>query len=358
MRLVAMREDRGRFAALRESRVLIYWPHGLGDWVHFGVIAPLLEPSNTYAITRFGDDYVSIMEGNQLIEPLTSGVRGPSDGAALGAAHLGLSLERCSGRMCDLEVPAPLDAAVTEFAPQGLLWTDYPETEGRTAYPFHTKARNLARFLVRPERLGRLDLASPLQNSIDFNASERTQHGLDARLVQFAAPATRLGVISRSGLTAPRKNWGSEADARAFVARMRRVDARWRFISMDEDDFGEGTVGFRRLFGDLEEPFARLYKALARRTDLFVGIPAGPLHFVMARGGIPTVGLWIAHHPDWYDEPNPDAVHLIGRYVRDRGFERRAASVTKPPSLQHRLVYLETETIDAERVVEAAYSVM
>ena len=39
----AMREDRGRFAALRDARVLIYWPHGLGDWVHFGAIAPLLE---------------------------------------------------------------------------------------------------------------------------------------------------------------------------------------------------------------------------------------------------------------------------------------------------------------------------
>ena len=65
LRLPAVREDRGRFAALRGKRVLIYWPHGFGDWVTFGAIAPLLEPSNTYAITRFGDDYVSLMEGNR-----------------------------------------------------------------------------------------------------------------------------------------------------------------------------------------------------------------------------------------------------------------------------------------------------
>ena len=39
----AIREDRGRFAALRNARVLIYWPHGLGDWVHFGGVAPLLD---------------------------------------------------------------------------------------------------------------------------------------------------------------------------------------------------------------------------------------------------------------------------------------------------------------------------
>ena len=80
---------------------------------------------------------------------------------------------------------------------------------------------------------------------------------------------------------------------------------QWRFISMDDEDLGDGVAGFRALFGDLDEPFARLYKALSNRVDLFVGIPAGPLHFTMARGGIPTVGLWIAHHPDWYDEPNP-----------------------------------------------------
>ena len=29
----AMREDRTRFAALRDRRVLVYWPHGFGDWV-------------------------------------------------------------------------------------------------------------------------------------------------------------------------------------------------------------------------------------------------------------------------------------------------------------------------------------
>ena len=112
---------------------------------------------------------------------------------------------------------------------------------------------------------------------------------------------------------------------------------------MDDEHLGEGATGFRALFGDLDEPFARLYKALRARIDLFVGIPAGPLHFTMARGGVPTIGLWLAHHPDWYDEPNPDAIHLIGRYVRDRGFDRRPATTTKPPSLHHRLCYLDTE---------------
>ncbi|HMF28132.1 MAG TPA: hypothetical protein VKE42_05130, partial [Candidatus Cybelea sp.] len=163
-----MREDRGRFAALRDSRVLIYWPHGLGDWVTFGAVAPFLEPSNAYAMTRFGDDYVAIMDANPIVEPLPSGVREIGDGAAFGKAHFGLRLRDGNGGPAVLEVPAPMDEAVRQFAPEVLLWTDYPETEGRTAYPFHTKARNLARLLVRPERLARFDLSQPLANVIDF----------------------------------------------------------------------------------------------------------------------------------------------------------------------------------------------
>src|SRR5579862_1404968 len=86
--LGAMREDAHRFAQLSDARVLIYWPHGLGDWTHLGAIVPLLDPSNSYAVTRFGDDYVSLMEGNRLLTPLFSGVRAPGDGGDRGAKHL------------------------------------------------------------------------------------------------------------------------------------------------------------------------------------------------------------------------------------------------------------------------------
>ncbi len=351
--MAAFREDRGRFAALHDRRVLIYWPHGLGDWVHFGALLPMLEPSNAYAITRFGDDYVSVAEGCTGVEPLFSGVRAPSDGAPFGAPHFGLQLAQCNGRSVELNIPSPLDDAVHRFAPDVLLWTDYPETEGRTAYPFHTKARNAARLLVRKERLAGLDLANPLPNAIDFAAPPAAQRALDERLARFVESTARLGVISRRGVTAARKNWGDETQARAFVDAMRRHSQAWRFISMDDEDLGDGVAGFRALFGDVDEPFARLYKALANRADLFVGIPSGPLHLTIARGGVPAVGLWTTHHPDWYDEPNPDAIHIVGRYVRDRRFERRPASTTKPPALQHRLIYLDTLEIGAEAVVDA-----
>lgn len=353
-----MREDRGRFALVHDARVLIYWPHGLGDWTHLGAILPLLEPSNTYAVTRFGDDYVSLMERNPYVTPLASGSRAPGDGAALGARHFGLALRRLNGNGAEAVVPVPLAGQIRTFAPGALLWTDYPETEGRTGFPFHTKARNLVRLLVSPERLASLDLAKPLPNSLDFSVSPEIQRRIDERLATFAPPGSRLCVLSRAGVTAARKNWGDGSEARAFVERLRREDSRWRVISMDDDPLGDGVAGFRALFAEIDEPFARLYKALAARIDLFVGVPAGPLHVTIARGGVPTVGLWLAHHPDWYDEPNSAALHLVGRYVRDRGFHRRPGTVTKPASLQHRIRYLETPVVGAHDAIEAVRVVL
>jgi hypothetical protein len=356
MRLRAVREDRGRFAALRDSRVLVYWPHGLGDWATLSVVAPLLEPSNAYAIARFGDDYASIMEGDRIFTPLWSGVRAPGDGAERGARNRGVEIKRCDGRELELVLPPPLDREAEAFAPRVLLWTDYPETEGRTAYPYHTKARHLASLLVRRERLAAFDLSQPLRSTLDFAAPPAVQAKLDAALAPFAPPGSKLAILSRTGFTAARKNWGDGSEARVFAAAMGREG--WRFISMDDEPLGENVAGFRALFGALDEPFARLYKALAARAALFVGVPAGPLHVTMARGGVPIVGLWLAHHPDWYDEPNPAAIHLVGRYVRDKGFDKRPATRTKPPSLQHRLVQLDSPGISANDAIEATRAVL
>lgn len=356
--LGAMREDRERFAELRGARVLIYWPHGLGDWVQVSTIAPLLEQSNVYAITRFGDDYVSVMEGNRFFAPLRSGVRKPGDGSERGAKHFGVTLDDCTGRRVSLALPDPLDEEVLRFAPEALLWTDYPETEGRTAYPFHTKARNLARLLVRRERLQGFDLSQPLASTIDFSVAPDVQRRVDERLARFAPPGSRVALVSRAGVTAARKNWGDGSEFAQVAATLVQRDPRWRFISMDEETPHPAVAGFRALFGDVDEPFARVLKALLTRTDLAIAVPAGPLHVAMARGGIPIVGLWLAHHPDWYDEPNPHAVHLIGRYVRDRGFDRRRATTTKPSSLAHRIEYLETPTVPAGEVLAAVESVI
>ena len=240
--LPAVREDRGRFAALRGERVLIYWPHGLGDWAHAGYIVPMLEQSNAYAITRFGDDYVSMMEGASGVAPIFSGVRRPTDGAEAGAPHLGLTLRRCDGRAVRAELPATLAAAVATFRPTALLWTDYPETEGRTAYPFHTKARNAARLLTRAERLAEFDLIAASAQRDRFCAA-----GADAPARRGTARALRPRAGTRRRDFAARRDGRAKELGRRFRgARVRRGDARasrgaWRFVSMDDEDLGEGS---------------------------------------------------------------------------------------------------------------------
>lgn len=360
--LPAMREDRGRFAALRNERVFIYWPHGLGDWAHLAALLPLLEPSNTYAVARFGDDYSSLLEGDAYVRVLRSGVRALGDGSAVGAKHLGLELRRLNGRARELHVPQPLGEQLAAFEPTAVLWSDYPETEGRTAFPFHTKARNLARMLVRRERLSTLDLTKPLATTVDVTVEPALQRAVDERLRAFAPPETRLYVLSTAGFTAERKKWDS-AQARAFVGMLQRHDSRARVIAMEDPSLGDEShwpgreivAGYRELFADVDTPFARAYLALLARVAGVVAVPAGPLHVAMVRGGVPVVGLWAAHLPEWYDEPNPNAVHLIGAYVRERGFDRRAATKTLPADW-HRKIMVDSRLIPAEAVMTALKS--
>ena len=360
----AMREDRGRFAALQGERVFIYWPHGLGDWVHLSTIFPLLEPSNRYAIARFGDDYSSVLEGNEHVAVLPSGVRALDDGSALGAKHLGLDLRRLDGRQHQLTVPEPLGSALEAFDPTVVLWTDYPETEGRAPFPFHTKARHLARLLIRNERLSEFDLARPLAAGLETSVEPKVQATIDERLRAFASPGSRVYVLSRTGYTAPRKNW-ADAQARTFVHLLRMDDPAARVVAMDDPSFGDSThwagreivAGYRELFAGVDAPFARAYLALLARTDGVIAVPAGPLHVAMARGGVPIVGLWLAHLPEWYDEPNPGATHLIGSYVRERGFEKRPGSTTLPPTWRHRTQWQPSREISAEAVLYALRSV-
>lgn len=352
--LRAMREDRGRFAALQGDRVFLYWPHGLGDWAHLSAILPMLEPSNSYAIARFGDDYSCILEGDRYIRVLRSGLRALGDGSSLATKHLGLELRRLDGRPRTIRVPEPLGHELEAFAPTALLWTDYPETEGRTPFPFHTKARSLARSLVSSERLHAFDLSKPLATTIDFRVEAGLQEHVDERLRRFAQPGTRLFILSIAGYTAERKNW-AQSDARAFVRSLQRDDPHARVIAMEDPSFGEQTAwpgrdivaGYQELFGDIDAPFARTFLALLNRTTAFVGVPAGPLHVTMVRGGIPTIGLWLAHLPEWYDEPNANATHIIGSAVRERGFDRRPATKTLPTNW-HRKIALDTRSIPAD----------
>ncbi len=358
--LPAYNERGADFARLRGERIAIYWPHGFGDWVHFGHIAGLLSPENAYAIFRIGDDYSALFSGAQPVAAFPSGIRAVGDGSALGARHLGLNWKRLSGKRERIALPGELPRAFAEFAPTALLYTDYPEpAEGRLAFPFHTKARALARHLVEERRLAQFDLARPLPQSLSFTASPDVQRRFDDALARSIEPQQRLLLLATSGHTAPTKAWPT-GDARAFVELLHARDARIRVILLDalgdpEDGWHErnSVLSFRALAAEVDEPFAETFTALLARLHACVGVPAGPMHAVSARGGIPIVGLWLAHYPTWYDEPNPLALHLVGERPIARGYHLRPAATTLPKSLDYRIEQVGTEGISPELVLDA-----
>jgi|GEM_PF-1124120 len=352
-------ERGGAFAHLRGERIAIYWPHGFGDWVHFGALAGLLSPENAYAIFRIGDDYSALFAGERPVVALPSGIREIGDGAREGARHLGLNWKRLRGRCETVALPGSLPEAFSAFAPTALLYTDYPEPEGRSAFPYHTKARALARLLVPERRLAQFDLARPLRQTLSFIASPAIQARFDELLARYVASHERVLVLATSGHTEPAKAW-PDADARAFVDLLRARVPHVRIVTLDA--LGEReeahsttcpTIPLRSIVAELGAPFAQVFLALLARTEAFVGVPAGPLHAVAARGGIPLVGLWFAHYPTWYDEPNPLALHLVGARPIARGFHLRPASTTLPATLEHRIELAGTDRIAPEQVFDA-----
>ena len=73
LQMRVFRERLEGFGQVRDTGVLIYWPHGFGDFVFLATILPFLEPSNRYFITRFGDNNTAVFDGCELLTPLYLG---------------------------------------------------------------------------------------------------------------------------------------------------------------------------------------------------------------------------------------------------------------------------------------------
>src|SRR5690349_6418922 len=113
LRLRLFRSFTSSVTRIKKSNVLIYWPHGFGDWVFLSYILPLLEPTNRYWITRFGDDTVSLMEGNNWVLPLYTGVLSPNcyNGGIFGNTHFGANLNDADGTEQLFHLPPALHDA-------------------------------------------------------------------------------------------------------------------------------------------------------------------------------------------------------------------------------------------------------
>lgn len=380
--LRAYTHDRGGFEAVRDRNVLIYWPHGFGDWVHLSYILPLLEPSNRYWITRFGSDNVSVFDGARGVTPVYLGGHATHEGDrhASGLRHFGIRYEDVCGDELSFCMPDPLTALCKRERIDTLLWTWYPETHGAVSYPFHSKPRHLLRHLVSAARCATLPLDAALPSVLSFD----TPPWLDA-WVRFQlrdlldCTSARLCLVGRNGYTSTGKNWGhlfredlppssrrEGEECRDFMRLLLRHDSRWRFLAIEDRLFsGDDTVrahdwrcqSYAELFGTPDSasiPYGLIMKSLLKQADLVVGVPAGPLHLAMAHPDPPpTVGIWIEHHPSWYDEPKQDSIHLIGRNVVDRGLASRPGSLVEAGALRYRAIWTESRIITGEQALGA-----
>ena len=114
-RLRAFSQECSDFTSVSDSNVLIYFRHGFGDWVTFSYILPLLNQSNRYWITRYGDDYTSVMEHSRFITPIYLGSNTImcDDGGLHFNKNMGIDLNGLDGSSKTVNLPLSLhDACV------------------------------------------------------------------------------------------------------------------------------------------------------------------------------------------------------------------------------------------------------
>ncbi len=109
------------------------------------------------------------------------------------------------------------------------------------------------------------------------------------------------------------------------------------------------------LFADLGVPFAHVLVTLIRASHAYAGVASGPLHAALSIGERPIVGIWLGHWPEYYDEPSPDAVHLVGPLVYREKLDRRAGAQTKAAAgvLQYTIVPFRKRAPRAQDVIAA-----
>jgi hypothetical protein len=378
--------DRGGYSSIRNRNVLVYWPHGFGDLVGLGYVLPLLDPSNKLWITRFGDDYLSLMDGSDYISPVFAG--GPpavhsGDGGALNLRHFGLTYDQMNGEKKTVSLPRSVHEVCRRHKISTLLWTSYPETVGRQPFPYHTKARNLARHIAPRSSFPVIESNVPLINGINFNVAPWLAAWVEARLRNVTGFGDRkLCILSRNGYTAINKNWGhcwredmppghqrEGEECRDFMRLLLKKDRKWVFLVMEDRLFENdhtlrsrelNCFSFADIFGSVQEstiPFGLILKAILNLASLSIGVPVGPFHLSMAKRDLPTVGIWLGHSPTWYDEPKQCALHLVSSEVA-RKHPEILLDNTETGCLGHRIVIQPTRIITGAQVLSAVETLL
>lgn len=376
-----MSHEVGDFSSMSGHNILIYLPHGFGDWIHFSHVLPYLNRSNNYWMTRFSDDTVALMDGSGYCKPFYLGVKSANcdNGGTFENRHFHIDYHEIDGGAMDIQVPIPLSDAIMKREIDTILFTSFPETWGESAFPYHTKARNLLRYLTPTGDVSLNVLSRKLISGINLSVDQFVVQLVDARLRTYCGYGERrLCLVGRNGYTSVSKNWGHEwrtksdgsvfpegEEARDFMRLMLKKDPNWLFLSIEDILFEHDHTlkseelhcySYAEVFGDTEcsvLPFGLLMKALVNLADLSVGVPAGPHHLCMLRDDLPSVGVWISHCPSWYDEPKDASIHVLSRNLKDHGLDTRPGTITERCELRYRTMELDTLRVSGQAVLDA-----
>ena len=322
---------------LKNANIVIYFAHGIGDFVMFNnVVHFLAKNNNKLYITRFGDDYIGIQDRCELLQPLYVGINSinTNDGADYSNQHFQLL------NSDKLKITAAMQKNLERINCTHVCVEDMLEHRGNIFKPpFHSKPRELIQSfqdLLTPEE--RESLKRPLPNAINISPNPLVDELIERRLRTLTPynDDTKLVVITRYGATSCSKNWGhtfrtpaypKEGDeARRFISLCRHKNKKIVFVSMEHRHVcGKDSIvnhaynvfGFGELFSPVEPeslsiPYAMLLMALFRKTDIHVGCATGASGVATLFANLRNVILWPEMFPSWFFEPTPNTYNLIG----------------------------------------------
>jgi len=312
-----------KFFNLKNENVLIYWPHGLGDWVYLGYILNYADESNNYYVTRYGDDYVSVFDAcdKKNVKPLyfLNGFD-PNNGRSISNENFQKDRNDNSDFQ-NLTFPSSIYHLLEEKNIINACFHALPERHGDWAFPFHTKARQQFKCFMDPSNP---ILHKPLLNIINFEIPNFFKEIISANLLNNStiSRSSKLCLINHIGASDGQKNWPA-TEALKFINSLKEIDGSWKFISFLKSKHKEslhfpdlGCFDFYKIFDNLNVPFSFVLKYLLIQCSLFVGIHSGPYALSVLCENHPTILICKNSLPSWYDEPKKNSVSVISRSMQ------------------------------------------
>lgn len=360
-----------------DSGVVVYYPNGLGDFVHLSYLIPFLPPETRYYLLHPWDAFTALFEDGDGFRPLYSGTDYQTQWGLQGV---------CSreGGVQYVYLPAAVRKLADRGEVEAFTYCAPDEIRGYHGWPFNTKARYMTNRFLSPETRHRLaeqpEWRRPLRAVLPWGKENYVTRYVTARLESvLGVGERRLLLLSRAGHSFPQKNWGhlwreehpsrrEGEEARDFVRLWQSSNPGWVILSMEGSLFPDGSehslhdpdlrcYSYARVFAEgraFALPVAQVTRRLVELASLSVGVSTGPYHLSVAREGLATVGIWPMMHPSWYDDPTPTGVHVLGRFLHESNCYDRPGTFDRNSEVEYDCLHSPSRTISGELAVEAA----